>query len=82
MNPALTQALIVLTLIPPTTWLVHRGIQRDAARWERHQQLMKIAALAPHFRLIQEAMKEAGEAAARAGAKFAAAMKAMQENPR
>lgn len=79
MNPALIQALVVLALIPPATWLLHRGIERDARRWERRQQLARAI---PQFRAMQAAMKEAGETAARAAAKFATAMKAMQEGQR
>lgn len=79
MSPALIQALVVLALIPPAMWLLHRGIERDARRWERHQQLVRAV---PRFRAMQVAMKEAGEAATRAAAKFATAMKAMQEGQR
>ena len=79
MSPALIQALVVLALRSPATWLRHRGIERDARRWERHQQLVRAV---PQFRAMQVAMKEAGEAATRAATKLATAMKAMQEGQR
>lgn len=79
MNPALIQALVVLALIPPATWLLHRGIERDVRRWEEQQRAAALAARVRQIGIRLSVTTAAFRSAMVSAAKAAAEMQRVME---